>query len=314
MKIDSPESFYFSLADAVYNLRRRFYLARILGWRCNRLDSSIATALVALTETDAAVFAVGMALKELPSILSKTNHQTAEVVARSRLALAELQNPHPWVLSSITEAEAQARRVEEEDGAVALTWLPSSVSSNSYKVAGTTAQRAARQQPKVMRWASLLYVNRAIRARWKPTARLDDHVKDARKSVAARYMDLKSGHAITGDHLRRIDKADDARCWWCSERRQSVAHLLLECREWRREREAMLRSLTAKDITLSETPDRRNLKILFDDKAVVDMLKFVEKTEVGKRPEAEIHRAGSWNIERLDLSGEEEKGAMEDDS
>jgi hypothetical protein len=54
----------------------------------------------------------------------------------------------------------------------------------------------------------------------------------------------------------------------------------------------MLQTLKAKDITLSETPDRRSLKILFEDKAVVEMLKFV-KMEIGKRPEAEIHRVNS---------------------
>jgi hypothetical protein len=51
--------------------------------------------------------------------------------------------------------------------------------------------------------------------------------------------------------------------------------------------ENMVEKLKAKDITVSETPDRRNLKILFTDNAIVDMLEFVEKTEVGKRPGAE---------------------------
>lgn len=206
-----------------------------------------------VTETDAAVFAIGMVLKELPSILSKTSHRTAEVATKSGLALAEIQNPHRWVQSSITDAKVQATRVKEGGGALALTWLPSSVSSNGYKTASTTAQRAARQQPRAMRSASLLYVKRAIRARWKPATKLNEHVKDTRKSVAARHLQLKSGHAITDDHLNRIGKAGEARCWWCSERRQSVAHLLLECRKWRRRREVMLRSLKAEEITLSET-------------------------------------------------------------
>lgn len=108
------------------------------------------------------------------------------------------------------------------------------------------------------------------------------HVKDARKSVAARYLQLKLGHAITAAHLMRIGKAEDARCWCCSGSRQTVAHLLLECRKWRRERETMVQKLQATDITISETPDRRALKILFEDNAKVDMLEFVEETEVGK--------------------------------
>lgn len=61
--------------------------------------------------------------------------------------------------------------------------------------------------------------------------------------------------------------------------------------------------------TLSKTPDRRNLETLFEDKAIVDMLEFVEKTEIGKRPEAEIHRVDSWDITRLDRSSEEGQDA-----
>jgi hypothetical protein len=44
----------------------------------------------------------------------------------------------------------------------------------------------------------------------------------------------------------------------------------------------MVRKLRAKDITISETPDRRDLKILSEDNAMVDMLEFVEKTEVAR--------------------------------
>jgi hypothetical protein len=132
------------------------------------------------------------------------------------------------------------------------------------------------------------------------TTRLNKHVKDARKSCAARYLQLKSGHAITGIHLTRIGKAEDARWWWCNSSRQTVAHLLLECRKWCRERETMVKKLKAKDITVSEAPDRRNLEILVAGNAIVDMLEFVEKTEVGNRPVSENDKVDAWDVERLD--------------
>jgi hypothetical protein len=109
----------------------------------------------------------------------------------------------------------------------------------------------------------------------------------------------------------RIGKAEDARCWWCNGSRQTVPHLLLECRKWRRERETMVKKLKAKHITVSETPDRRNLKILFADNAIVDMLEFVEKTEVGKRPGAENDKVDLWDVERLDKRDGEGEGAVE---
>ena len=240
-----------------------------------------------LTEADAASFAIGMALKDLPAVLSKTNHRTAEIVARSKLALEKLQNPHHWVLQTIIDARRHAKRVTERGDAVVLTWLPRSASSNGSKTASTAAQRAAKQPPVAMRSASLSYIKQAVRQKWSPTTRPNKHVKDARKSTAARYLQLKSGHATTGAHMLRIGKVDNARCWWCNGRRQTVAHLLLECRKWRRERETVSRKLRAKDIKPSETPDYRNLMILFGDNATSEVLEFVEKTEVGKRLRAE---------------------------
>lgn len=169
-------------------------------------------------------------------------------------------------------------------------------------------QRAAKQPPKAMRSASLSYVKQAVKEKWKPMAALDKHVKDSRKSVASRYLQLKSGHAITGAHLLRIGTVRDARCWSCSSSGQNVEHLLPECRKWHRERMTMIRKLRTKNITISETPDRRNVKILFEDNATVDVLEFIEKTEVGKRPVAESDEADSWDIERLDRGGNEEEG------
>jgi hypothetical protein len=265
-----------------------------------------------LTEVDAASFAISTVLKDLPAILSRTDHRRAEIVTRSRLVLTEIQDPHPWAQQTIIDVRRRAKQVEEAGGAVTLTWLSSSASSNGSKAANTVAQRAAKQPPKAMRSASLSYVKQAIREKWKPMEALDKHVKDARKSVASRYLQLKSGHAITGTHLLRIGKVQDARCWWCSSSRQTVKHLLLECRKWRRERATMIRKLSTKNITIRETPDQRNVRILFEHKATVDVLEFIETTEVGKRPVAESDEADSWDIERLDRGGNEE-GEVKDD-
>jgi hypothetical protein len=109
-----------------------------------------------------------------------------------------------------------------------------------------------------MRSASLSYVKQAVREKWKPMTRLNKNVRDARKSVGARYLQLKSGHAVTDAHLARIGKVEDARCWWCSGSKQTVAHLLLEYRKWLRERKTMVRKLGAKGITIDETADEEH--------------------------------------------------------
>lgn len=157
-----------------------------------------------LTEADAATFAISTMLKDLPSIFPRTGHRRAEVVTRSRLALTEIQDPRPWARQMIIDVRRHATRIEKEGGVVTLTCLSSSASSNGSKIANTVAQRAAKRQPKAMRSASLSYVKQANREKWKPMATLDKHVKDARKSVASRYLQLRSGHASTGAHLLRI--------------------------------------------------------------------------------------------------------------
>ena len=260
-----------------------------------------------LTETDAASFAISMALECLPAVLLTTDHKRAEVVTRSRLAVEELQNTRPWTLRTIADVRRHAERIKGAGGAVAITWRPSNTSSNGGKKASLSAQRAAKQPAKAMRSASLSYVKQAVREKWKPTTKLNRHIKDARKSVAARYLQLKSGHAVTGAHLMRIGKVVDARCWWCKRSGQTVAHLFLECRKWRTERETMIRKLRDKEVATIETTGRRNVKTLFEDNAVLETLEFIEKTEVGKKPAGALDEADSWDIERLDRNVDEER-------
>jgi hypothetical protein len=66
----------------------------------------------------------------------------------------------------------------------------------------------------------------------------------------------------------------------------------------------MVQNLRAKGITISETPDRRDLITLFGDNDIVDMLEFVR----GKRPGVDFKKVDSWDIERIDRSSEEGEG------
>jgi hypothetical protein len=73
----------------------------------------------------------------------------------------------------------------------------------------------------------------------------------------------------------------------------------------------MMRNLRAKGIMISDMRDWRKLRTLFEDNAMIDVLEFIEKTEVGKRPAAEASKVDPWEIERLDRSGDEEEGAVD---
>ena len=69
----------------------------------------------------------------------------------------------------------------------------------------------------------------------------------------------------------------------------------------------MIRKLRDKEVATIETTGRRNVKTLFEDNAVVEVLEFIEKTGVGKKPAGALGEADSWDIERLDPNGDEER-------
>jgi hypothetical protein len=196
--------------------------------------------------------------------------------------------------------------VEEEGGKVALTWLPDDGIGEGYRTAKVVAQRAAKQQPKEMRSASLSYVKQAAKGTWKPTTEFNKPIADAKKSVSARYLQLKSGHAVTGVHLLKIGKVQDAHCWWCTNSRQTVMHLMLRCRRWRRERDTMLQKLRIRRTTAGEIQEQTHLETLFGEAATIGVLRFIESTDVGKRLTDDTHKDDLWDVERLDSNGEGE--------
>ena len=58
----------------------------------------------------------------------------------------------------------------------------------------------------------------------------------ARKSLASRFFQLASGHAMIAPFLKdKFGWVDSDQCWWCSSGRQSREHLFKECHAWKKE-------------------------------------------------------------------------------
>ena len=74
----------------------------------------------------------------------------------------------------------------------------------------------------------------------------------------------------------------------------------------------MLQRLKAKNVTITERRDRRDLETLFEQVATIDVLQYIESTEVGKKLPDGTNKCDSWDIERLDRDGEEGATGDED--
>ena len=118
-----------------------------------------------------------------------------------------------------------------------------------YDIANAASSKGTAQED-VIGFAVVRKLKQAIEARRRPTSKINKVIANAKTSVAARPQ-FKPGHAITGVHLVRIGKVEDAQCWWCGRSGQTVAHLLLCCRKWRRQRDSLLRGMRADEVVIS---------------------------------------------------------------
>jgi hypothetical protein len=260
-----------------------------------------------LTIVDTELFAIYIAVKEARPTTIRMGYQRVEIVSDSQQALTSIEKARHWSTPIIKNIYHQIGELQAQGSTLRLSWIPAHTGIKGNEVADAIAKQAARQQPREMRSASISYVLKCIKSKWQRLKKLNKHIGNGKKAVTARYLQLKSGHAVTGVHLLRTKRAQDARCWWCNSSIQGVAHLMLHCRRWRRERETMLKELQSAKIKISARRDGNDLQTLFGDDAVQMVLRFVDDTAVGRRSEAdEVGKLDEWDIDRLDREGDSE--------
>ncbi|KAI7231557.1 hypothetical protein KC343_g169 [Hortaea werneckii] len=197
-----------------------------VGWAAGNSDKVKSYSLGKyLTMLDADLYAVHMAVHicrfSLPQTASAT--RCVEILSDSRQALSAIDKARYWTTPVIREIGHQIRFIQDRGDQVILSQRPSDESVERMEAVRAAAKLAATQQPKAMRSASLSYVMQSIKTRWKLVARISKVISGGRKSVTARYLQLQSGHAITGEYLLRTKQAQDARCWWCNSSKQTVS-------------------------------------------------------------------------------------------
>ena len=118
---------------------------------------------------------------------------------------------------------------------------------------------------------------------------------------------MKIGHDITASYLKKIKKSEYSNCWWCSNRNQTVNHLLFECDFWRKERQNFYSDLAHLGLARPRKSDNKEKKKLFENsKLYKAILAFLKSTKIGLKPnfeeieENERNRLDFWGIEELD--------------
>jgi ribonuclease HI len=104
-----------------------------------------------------------------------------------------------------------------------------------------------------------------------------------RKSVASRYYQLLTGHAITASYLfNKIKKIDSDLCWWCdSIKKQTRHHLFVECDKWKSQQKVLWKNV-GKALGWKHPKILRISDLFGNEKATEPVLQFLRDTDVGK--------------------------------
>ncbi|KAL1969928.1 hypothetical protein VTN77DRAFT_7438 [Rasamsonia byssochlamydoides] len=158
-----------------------------------------------------------------------------------------------------------------------------------------------------------LDAQRAYRA--QPGWRQDPVAAAAPNKIASRYYQLKTGHAAIGTYLRKILAQESEACRSCQAPKESVYHLLFECREWRKQREALYKALArAKVAVPTAAEDHPEGRLLGDLRATKAILQFLADTTVGcplgeiAREAMRARRDDEWGLEALQEAEQEGEG------
>lgn len=137
----------------------------------------------------------------------------------------------------------------------------------------------------------------------------------AKKSLATRYFQLKSGHALIGAHLHRIHAQESSGCEKGDAPVETMHHALFECRAWKRQREQLYRALDRAGVMRpSAVEDCPEGRLLGEMKATAAILEFLSTTQVaraGNYDQALAERArrdDEWGLEDLEGLGRAGEG------
>ena len=112
------------------------------------------------------------------------------------------------------------------------------------------------------------------------TQRPDGTVAGSAKRLAARFYQLKTGHALTGEYLHWTKNRPTAQCWWCPHPKQTREHLLKGCPKWRKQQKVLWKEVWEK--TGGGRFRWKAHELFAEPEASQAVLDFLSSTDVGR--------------------------------
>jgi hypothetical protein len=174
----------------------------------------------------------------------------------------------------------------------------------------TEANQAQRQKwlaQALKKWSHRAQQRYQPQKGWK----LDLVAGAAPKQLARRYYQLKIRYAAIPTYLSQIGVQDSSRCQSCQAPQGTTGHLLVECRQWCRQRQALYRALNKAGVSPPRqgeiAPEGRLFK---DQRATKSLMAFLATTNIGRFPgetAKEMDRAHRDDLRGLELVEEAEQ-------
>jgi hypothetical protein len=256
-----------------------------------------------------------------------------------------MQDANPGPGQGITKTIVERERILRHAGwKIEYHWVPGHSKVEGNEVADKAAKDAAQSLKnqgtthltRKERYTSLPHLHRTTKEKkWSDTKSwLKESINDrpnyipprqqkpdpaampTSERLASRYYQIKMVHAITGEHLKRINSTNNDRCWWWNNReRQTVKHLIKYCHKMEE------RKRKAKEGNKhSHMESQRHRHIFADRKNTSAILKFLESTEIGNKisekemaeKEESRDEVWGWQEEKENEEGEEPGTDYED--
>uniref|UniRef100_A0A093XKM3 Retrovirus-related Pol polyprotein from type-1 retrotransposable element R1 n=1 Tax=Talaromyces marneffei PM1 TaxID=1077442 RepID=A0A093XKM3_TALMA len=132
---------------------------------------------------------------------------------------------------------------------------------------------------------------------------LDRIAAKAPKRVASRSYQLKTGHAPIGTYLHRIKARDSPECGACGELRETISHIIFECRGRRGPRRILYKGLADAGVPLPiAAEDAPEARLFSEPKATTALLQFVASANLFRDKEQATREAelgDHWGWEAL---------------